>query len=359
MKKEARLLFEKALDSLLLVVDHFNRPWDCGRADAVLIFFDHAFEMLLKAAILHRGGRIRERRAKQTIGFDACVRKSLSDGDLKFLSKEQAVILQTINSLRDAAQHHIVQLSEAHLSIHVMAGMTLFSDIVKEVFDHDITDDLPVRALAISTKAPLDLAALFATEAAEVRKLLQPGTRRRLEVEARLRGLAIVEGAMTGERLQPTTGTLNKIGDALLDGRRWDHVFPGVASITLTSDGHGPSIDLRITKKGGTPITLVPEGTPGAAVVAVKRVDELGFYSLGLKDLAKTIDLSPPKTLAFIKAVKLQQDADCYKEIKVGRTKFKRYSEKAVSVLNEAKSEMSLDEVWVKYGQGSRRRAAG
>jgi hypothetical protein len=35
--------------------------------------------MLLKAAIVDRGGRIAERRGKQTIGFDHCVRKSLTD----------------------------------------------------------------------------------------------------------------------------------------------------------------------------------------------------------------------------------------------------------------------------------------
>lgn len=45
----------------------------------MLIFLDHSFEMLLKAAILHKGGKIRERRAKNTLGFDACVRRGLSD----------------------------------------------------------------------------------------------------------------------------------------------------------------------------------------------------------------------------------------------------------------------------------------
>jgi hypothetical protein len=46
---------------------------------------DHAFEMLFKAIILHRGGRIREPRSQQTISFDACVRKGLSDAQVKFL----------------------------------------------------------------------------------------------------------------------------------------------------------------------------------------------------------------------------------------------------------------------------------
>ena len=85
MRKEVRLLRAKALESLVLSIELFNRPSDAGRPHSVLIFLDHAFEMLFKAAILHRGGRIREPRAKQTIGFDACVRKGLSDAKVKFL----------------------------------------------------------------------------------------------------------------------------------------------------------------------------------------------------------------------------------------------------------------------------------
>jgi hypothetical protein len=122
MKKEAGILFNKALNSLILSIEYFNRPWDRGRTEAVLIFLDHSFEMLLKAAILHRGGKIREKRAKQTIGFDGCVRKALSEGTVKFLAHEQALSLQAINSLRDAAQHHIVQLSEQHLYLHAQSG---------------------------------------------------------------------------------------------------------------------------------------------------------------------------------------------------------------------------------------------
>jgi len=60
--------------------------------------------MLLKAGILHNGGRIRERRAKLTIGFDACVRKALDDAKCKFINAQQAPTLQAINALRDAAQ---------------------------------------------------------------------------------------------------------------------------------------------------------------------------------------------------------------------------------------------------------------
>jgi hypothetical protein len=76
MRKEARLLRNKAINSLILSIENFNRPWDRGRIEAVLILLDHSFEMLLKAAILHRAGRIREPRAKETIG---CQRRSNVD----------------------------------------------------------------------------------------------------------------------------------------------------------------------------------------------------------------------------------------------------------------------------------------
>ena len=55
MKREAHLLLAKGLDSLVLAVERLNGPSNRGRVTSVLIFTDHAFEMLLKAAILHRG----------------------------------------------------------------------------------------------------------------------------------------------------------------------------------------------------------------------------------------------------------------------------------------------------------------
>lgn len=64
MRKEVRQLREKAVNGLVLSIDHFNRPWDRGRTEAVLILLDHAFEMLLKASIRHRSGKIRKPREK-------------------------------------------------------------------------------------------------------------------------------------------------------------------------------------------------------------------------------------------------------------------------------------------------------
>jgi len=58
MKKEARLLAAKSCNSLVLSTEHFNRPSDRGRIEAVLILLDHAFEMLPKASIVYKGRKI-------------------------------------------------------------------------------------------------------------------------------------------------------------------------------------------------------------------------------------------------------------------------------------------------------------
>ncbi|HEX8876239.1 MAG TPA: DUF3644 domain-containing protein [Phycisphaerales bacterium] len=352
MKKEAKLLFDKAMNSLVLSIDHFNRPWDRGRTDAVLIFLNHAFEMLLKAAILHRGGRIREKREKQTIGFDACVRRSLS-GQSSFLTDEKAMTLQTINSLRDAAEHHLVDLSEQHLAIQMMAGLTMFREICGSVFGKDVSSTLPKRAIAVSTTAPVDIATLFAHEIDEVRKLLKPGRRRVLEAQAKLRGLAIVESSVHGVRVQPSEGELAELGKAAAAGKPWDAMFPGIASMSFTSRGFGPSLDLRFSKKDGIPIVIVPEHTPGAAVVAIKRVNELEFYSLGRDQVAAKIGLSGPRTTALIRYTGIKGDSECFKRIQLGSAFFDRYSQKAITRLLEEKRRVDMAEVWARCGNAN------
>jgi len=346
MKREARLLLDKACDALVLSIELFNRPQDRGRVSSTLIQLDHGFEMLMKAAILHRGGRIREKRAKETIGFDACVRRSLSDGGIKYLTEEQALVLQTINGLRDAAQHHLLDISEGQLYVHVQSGVTLFRDLLKAVFDQDLVTYLPTRVLPVSTAPPTTLATLFQSEVEEIKKLLQPGKRRQVEALARLRPLAILDATIQGEKGQPSDADLRRIGKEVLSGATWIDAFKGASAVEIVADGTGPSLSLRLSKKEGIPIQLVAEGTPGASVVAVKRVDELGFYNLGAKQLAEKVGLTMPKTVAVVDYLKLRDDVDCYKEIKIGKAVFKRYSQKAIDAIEHCLKEENADAIW-------------
>ena len=346
MKREAKMLLGKACDALILSIELFNRPHDRGRVSGTLIQLDHGFEMLMKAAIVHRGGRIREKRAKETIGFDVCVRRSLSDGSIKYLSEEQALVLQTINGLRDAAQHHLLDISESQLYMHMQSGVTLFRDILKSVFGQELADHLPKRVLPVSTSPPTDLATLFDSEVTEVKKLLAPGRRRRVEALARLRPLAILDGTIRGEKGQPSDADLGRLGTELQSGRPWDSLFQGAAAVEITADSTGPSLSLRLSKKEGLPIQLVAEGTPGAHVVAVKRVDELGFYNMGAEQLAKRVGLTMPKAVVVVDHLGLRDDQECYKEIRIGRSLFKRYSQKAIDKIQTALQNESVEDIW-------------
>ena len=205
---------------MTLSVEIFNRPSNRGRVEGVLIFLDHSFEMLLKAAILHKGGKIREKRAKSTIGFDACVRKGVSDGGIKFLTEEQALTLQAINSLRDAAQHHLLDISEQHLYMHAQSGITLFRDLYANVFGLNLRDTVPERVLPISSTPPCDLVTLFEQEVTAVRELLKPNKRKHIEAITKLRSLAILNQSLLGETVQPGQGELKKIAQQIAKGMK-------------------------------------------------------------------------------------------------------------------------------------------
>ena len=349
MKREAKLLLTKACDSLVLSIEFFNRPHDRGRVNTTLILLDHGFEMLMKAAILHRGGRIRDRQANETIGFNACLQRSLSTDEIKYLTKEQAIVLRTINSLRDAAQHYLIDISEAQLYIHIQSGITVFRDLLRNVFEQDLITYLPTRVLPVSTSPPMDLATLFEFEVSEVVKLLRPGRRRRIEALSKLRPLAILDNAIRGEEDQPSDQDLTRLSKDVSAGRAWDDVFRDVATVEITTEGFGPSLSLRFSKKEGMPIRIVEEGTPDASVVGLKRVDELGFYNLGAKDLAEKVSLTIPKMLAVVEDISLRDHSDCYKEIKIGKSVHKRYSQKAIREIQKALEHDSIDEIWYRY----------
>jgi hypothetical protein len=348
MKRESKLLLKKAFDSLQLSIELFNRPQNYGRVSSTLIQLDHAYEMFLKAAIIHRGGKIREKGAKETIGFDTCVRRALSDSKIKFLTEEQALTLQIINELRDAAQHYLLEISEEHLFLHIQSGITLFRDLLKNVFNQDLSSLLPARVLPVSTLPLLDLSSLFDSEIKVINSLLLPGRRKKIEAEARLRPLVILDSTIKGEKGQPSSNELRKVAQELLTGKKWPEIFSGVSAIEMTPSGSGPSVSLRITKKEGIPIHLVPEGTPAAGVVGVKRVNDFDFYNLGATQLANKLGITVNKLVAVVDYFKLRSDPECYKEFKAGSMVLKRYSPIAIERIREYLNSESVEEVWAK-----------
>jgi hypothetical protein len=88
MKKEARELLCRSIDSLFHSVEQFNRPYDRGRPEAVLIFLDRAFELLLKAIIIEKRVSIYDKKRKHVLGLAECLRKCVSDASVKCINEE-------------------------------------------------------------------------------------------------------------------------------------------------------------------------------------------------------------------------------------------------------------------------------
>jgi hypothetical protein len=106
---------------------------------------------------------------------------------------------------------------------------------------------LPERVLPLYVTPPTYFITLFDSEVRHIQSLLQPGKRRRVEALAKLQALAIVEGALIGEKLQLSDEDLDGKITELREGKTWAEIFPGVASVNISAIGYGPSINLRIT----------------------------------------------------------------------------------------------------------------
>jgi hypothetical protein len=71
---------------------------------------------------------------------------------------------------------------------------------------------------------------------------------------------------------------------------------------------------------------------------------------LGHSQLSEKVKLSPNKTSAVIALLHLQQDPECYKKVQIGKSSvFNRYSQKAITKIQEALKEKSADKIWGEY----------
>ena len=161
--------------------------------------------------------------------------------------------------------------------------------------------------------------------------------------------MAVLESAVNGNYEQPSDRELGNVCRRLASGDAWSSVFPGVASINITAELDGPTLSLRLTKNEGTPVRLLKEGEGSGAVLAVRRVNELDFYSLGAAQVAERVGLTQPKSRAVVDHLGLREDADYFKEIKIGSVAHARYSPKAVQTIKNALTAESIDDIWTAY----------
>jgi hypothetical protein len=342
LRQQARVLKRKALMSFITAAEAFNSPRDDGRVTKVLLHLQHAFEMLLKAALFQAGKSVFDQKTGRSISFESCVKLAMNDTKIT-LTETDAGTLRAIDAMRDDEQHWFNEVSEQILYLHVRAGVTLFDDLLQRVFGERLSTVLPERVLPVSADPPQDLALLLDDEYTQITKLLRPGRRASHEARARIRTLLAIEA-----HVEPDTRVSEKDVDRVEKGIRngdpRDEVFPRLSNLTTAVDGAGLTVTVHFTKKDGAPVRYTGDHSTPAA--AIREIDLRNKYHRSPGDLATAVGLSGPRAFALRRHLGIDDDESCRYDFQFGSQQHPRYSDNAFTKMREAMRDLDMDVIW-------------
>lgn len=343
LKQECRVLKQKALNSLILTIEAFNSPHNVGRTTRVLLNLQHAFEMLLKAALVQtKDKRVFDAKTGRSISFDRCLRL-VAENDIIRLGESDAGTLRAIDAMRDDEQHWFNLVSEQLLYLHTRAGVTLFDELLQRVFSEHLADQLPSRVLPVSVDPPRDLAIVLDEEYTQIAALLQPGRRAGHEARARLRTLLAMEA-----HLEPDTRVSDKdvtrVERGIRNGKSRDQVFPRLEEIATAIDGEGVHVVVHFTKAKGPPVRY--ESDEGVAAAGIREIDLLKKYHRSAKELAEALGISAARSTALRRHLRIDEDGPHSHLFELGAVKQRRYSDNAFRLMREAVHDLDIDAVW-------------
>ena len=268
LRREASKLKAKAVASLRRSARAFNDLDEDGRTSTVLLHLQHAFEMLLKASLTQKNVTVFDPKTGRSVGFERCLNLARTHLALK---DEEAGVLRAIDALRDEEQHWMTEVSEGLLYAHCRAAVTLFDDLLSEVFRERIADHLPHEILPISSEPPRDIQLLLDEEYSQIADLLAPGRRKRPDARARIRSLLAMEGHIR-EEVGVSKRDVDRVERAIRAGGTRQQVFPPLSELATDIAGAGVQVTVRFSKTAGAPVRLV-RAEDDVAAGAVREVD--------------------------------------------------------------------------------------
>lgn len=352
LKQEARVLRGKALASLTVATSAFNSPVDEGRITQVLLALQHAFEMLLKAALVQNKVSVFDKRSGRSVGFDKCL--NLAQGNPAIaLTNDEAATLRMIDAMRDDEQHWFNEVSEQVLYLQVRAGITVFDALLQRVFGEHLANHLPTRVLPITSDPPQDLDVLIDQEYTLIAQLLQPNRRARHSARARIRTLLAME-AYTAPDSQVSAKDVDRVEKGIKSGQQLATVFPRLSDLSTTTHGTGATIAVHITKKDGAPVRYeADESVPAAAL---REVDLNAKYHLSPTDLAVRVGLTSPNSYALRQHLGIDTDPKVHHEFVMGSQRHPRYSDAAAAKMQTALADLDMTAIWAAHGPRRNRR---
>ncbi|SDN05575.1 DUF3644 domain-containing protein [Allokutzneria albata] len=342
LKQESRVLKRKALASLTSAVEAFNSPHGDGRETKVLLHLQHAFEMLLKAALVQGRTKVFDRVTGRSIGFEKCVGLACASATIK-LNDADAGTLRAIDAMRDEEQHWFNTVPEQLLYLHARAGVTLFDDLLQRAFRDRLATHLPTRVLPVSVDPPRDLTVLLDEEYNQIADLLRPGRRARHEARARIRTLLAMEAHVEPD-VRVSSKDVDRVERGIRNGASRDEVFPRLEDVTAVIDGAGITVTVHFTKKQGAPVRYVADESVPAA--AIREVDLQRKFHRSPTALAQALNLTLPLSKALRDHLGIDADETCSHEFVFGSQRHWGYSDNAFTKMREAISTLDMDAIW-------------
>jgi hypothetical protein len=344
LKKNVQPLLDRSIESLILAIELFNRPSEAARTHGVLMFLQHSFEMLLKAAILQKTGTIHPKEDGYTYSFARCL--LIAHDEIKILDRNEKLTLEILDAQRDQAVHFYTDVSEDMLYVHAQSSVTLFTELLSAAFDRDLSALLPSRILPVSTRPPEQLQALLWNELQEVDRLLESGKRRGAQAAAKLRSvLAFTVGIREG-RQRVTEEEIEKAIQSRRGESDWSVILPEVVQLDLSANGMGVPVFFKISKNATASVRIAAAGEEPIGTLVKQEIDVWDVFTLSLDDLAKKLEQNRSRTLALVYECKIQEDPRLYRVLKRKSQTHKGYSKKALDVLRSALLTADMDLVW-------------
>ncbi|BCW73653.1 hypothetical protein NicSoilB8_46970 (plasmid) [Arthrobacter sp. NicSoilB8] len=345
MSVNARELKRKSLSSLRAAVTSFNSLDNDGRATAVLLNLQHAFEMLLKASLDSAKVSVFDKRSEKSISFEAAIRKCQETPGIK-VSEGDAGTMRVIDAWRDAEQHWYATVDEGLLYLHVRAAITLYDDLLYRVFQERLGDHLPARVLPISAEPPQDFQLLVDREFSRIAELLHPKRRGRGEAHSRIRALLAMESHTDPDAAEIREADVRRVERGVKSGKPRAQVFPKLSSVGSQVSGEGLTVEVKLVKTGGLPMTYVAADSD-VEPSAIRMVDLEKKFHMSPYELADKAGIERTKATAVRRHFNLDSNDDVHSHRFVfGSQKYMRYSDNALKKMKEAKTSLNLADLW-------------
>jgi len=353
-----------AINSFRLAVELFNRPYDEGRVESVLIQLNHAFEMLLKGAILEQGGEIRDENGDgNTHGFETCVNfcryGSRDNSSLICISEYEGAVLQALNQQRDFAEHEQVQINEGQLYLQSRQCVEIFAKVLENVYGEQLSEYLPERILPLATLRPVDIVDLIEEEVTKVEDLVSEGKAE--AARQRVKSLESLERGLHDEGETPTQAEMDDRVSEIVGEEDLERAFPHLFSAITGEEDIGAGRRIQLGSDTGIPATYVPQDEidedTDAHLFTVKNFhDKYPLNPYQLRDKVREElewDITWARCLAVMKEIGILNDNEYRRtEISTGHGSSRDgHSRKTVDRIVEAiEAGLDPDEAWEEHG---------